>query len=211
MSVENAYMKQYNPPFRQGVVYALESTPPYRVRVQFPDRDGVISYWLPISVPKIAEDKFFWQPDIGELVLVLMDEHDENGCVVGSMPNAVDGAPPGLGPDIFYIGFKDGTTLQYNRATHQLQVELGTGGSLSLAGSTGSSITMDPTGDIAFNSAAAIKFHLGGAGADDGIALVSKLIAAFNTHTHGTPPTTGTPTTPWTPDTVSSGTIQVTD
>lgn len=209
MALEDKYVQQYNPPFRQGIVYALEAAPPYRVRVRFVDRDNIISYWLPVTMPKIMQDKFFWQPDIGEQVLCIMDEHDENGAVVGSIPSTVDQAPPGLGPDHFYIGFKDGTTLQYNRVTHQLQVALGAGGSVSLTGDSGSSITLDPAGDITFNSVGALQFKLGGAAAADSLAVVSKLLTAFNAHVHGAAGTP--PTVPWTPVTIASGTVKVTN
>lgn len=209
MSLKGEYATQYNPPFRQGTVFALESTPPYRVRVQFPDRDNVISYWLPINVPKIMQDKFFWQPDIGELVLCIMDEHDENGVVVGAIPNEQDAAPAGLTPDNFYIGFKDGTTISYNRATHVLEVSLAASGSFALTGATGSTVSLDASGDISFNSTSAIRFQLGEGAADDGLALVSKLVAAFNAHSH--PALNAPPTVPWTTDTVSSETVKVTD
>lgn len=211
MPIETQYVEQFNPAFRQGVVAVLETVPPYRVRVRFPDRDNILSYWLPCIVPKIQDDKFFWQPDIGELVLCSMDEHDENGAVVGSMPNQQDGAPAGLGPDIFYIGFKDGTTLQYNRATHQMTVRLAAGASLNLSQTTGSGIVLDAAGNITFTAAASISFSAAGGATPDALALVSKLVEAFNTHTHGEPPTTGTPTVPWTAETVSSSLVKVTD
>jgi len=207
--VTGPYTEQYAPAYRTGLVYEVENTPPYRVRVQFPERDNVISWWLPICFPKTQDDKFFWQPDIGEQVVCLLDEHDENGCVLGSIPSLVDAPPPGLTPDEFYVQFQDGTTLQYNRATHQLTIALVAGGTATLSQAAGGQINLDATGNVEVQAAASVSFLQGGAAAEDGLALVSKLIAAFNAHTHGTPPSTGTPTAPWTPATVESELVKV--
>lgn len=123
-SARGPYTEQFHPPYRTGIVAQIESVPPYRVRVQFPDQANVLSWWLPVQVPKTQNDKFFWQPDIGEQVSVVMDEWDENGIVTGSVPSQVDSAPSGLTPSDFYIQFADGTILQYNRATSALKVSI---------------------------------------------------------------------------------------
>lgn len=206
------YYRQENPAFRTALVYAIESVPPYRVRVQFPERDNVISYWLPVQVPKIMNDKFFWQPDINEQVCVLMDENDENGIVLGSVPSQADQAPAGLTPAQFYIGFEDGTILQYNRTTHQLTVSLGTGGQAVLSTDAGGSITLDPSGNIEFKAAGSITFAQGGESVADSLVLVSKFLAAFNAHTHGAVPDAGPPpTVPLIAMDVSSSLVKVSD
>ena len=178
-SVRGPYTEQFHPPYRTGIVAEIESVPPYRVRVQFPDQANVLSWWLPIQVPKTQNDKFFWQPDIGEQVSVLMDEWDENGIVTGGVPSTVDAAPAGLTPADYLIQFEDGTTLHYNRTSHQLTVTMGSGGQLSITNN---------------------------GMATDALALVSKLVTAFNTHTHGRGPG---PDVPWTPSTVQSAIVKV--
>src|ERR1700674_4306379 len=55
------------------------------VRVAFPDRDQMLSYWLPILFSKTQNDKSYWIPDIGEQVVCLMDEHDEAGTGLGAI------------------------------------------------------------------------------------------------------------------------------
>ncbi len=62
--------------FRVGLV-KQQDLQGARVRVAFPDRDQMLSYWLPILFSKTQNDKSYWIPDIGEQVVCLMDEHDE--------------------------------------------------------------------------------------------------------------------------------------
>lgn len=144
--------KQGHPAYRTGLVYALEAQPPYRVRVQFPDRDNILSWWLPVCVTKTQDDKDFWQPDIGEQVACLMDEHDENGCVLGSVASLVDAPPAGLTPNDRFYEFSDGTILHYNRVTHVLSVALTAGGQFSVTQPGGASILLDPTGAVTINA-----------------------------------------------------------
>lgn len=202
-SAKGPYTQQYNPPFRTGLVCELESAPPYRVKVQFPDRDNIISQFLPVIVPKIQSDKFFWQPDIGEQVAVIFDQWDEDGYVVGSVPSMVDHAPDGLGPDVFYIGFEDGTSLQYNRQTHALTVTLAADASITMTQPAGGKIELDASGNLTLQAASSITLSGASGSLTDALPLVSLLVAAFNAHTHGTIPGP-TPTVPWTSSTVAS-------
>jgi phage baseplate assembly protein V len=141
------YAVQYHPVFRTGLVTA-QNIAAGQVRVQFPDRDNVVSYWLPVIVPKTQNDKFFFMPDIGEQVVVLMDEHDEYGAVVGSIPSTVDGPPPGVTTDTFTALFKDGTRIQYDRGAHVLNVALGAGGSATLSTPLGNEVVLGSEGTV---------------------------------------------------------------
>lgn len=202
-AAKGPYTQQHNPPFRTGLVVELEAVSPYRVKVQFPDRDNVISQFLPVLVPKIQDDKYFWQPDMGEQVAVIFDEFDENGYVAGSMPSMADFAPEGLGPDITYIGFKDGTSFKYNRATHEMTVTLAASASFTLTQPSGGAIGIDPDGNITLQAASSITLSGAGGSLTDALPLVSLLVAAFNLHTHGTVPGPP-PTVLWTSATVAS-------
>jgi phage baseplate assembly protein gpV len=77
----------------------------------------MLSYWLPVVVPKTQSDKAYWLPDIGEQVVCLMDERDEDGVVLGAIYSRVDGTPV-QNADICYLGFKDGASFEYDRAGH---------------------------------------------------------------------------------------------
>jgi phage baseplate assembly protein V len=163
------------------------------------------SYWLPVKVMKIQNDKDFWQPDLGEQVSVTMDEHDENGIVNGSVPSTVDFAPAGLTPADRYTQFADGTIVRYNRTTHQMTIELCAGAVFTLTQPAGGKILLDAAGNITLQAASSITLAGASGSLTDALPLVSLLVAAFNAHTHGPLPSPGpTPTVPWTPATVAS-------
>jgi phage baseplate assembly protein gpV len=90
-----------------------------RLRVTFNEFDQMLSYWLPVVVPKTQNDKTYWLPDIGEQVICLMDHRDEAGVVLGAIYSQVD-ATPVQSADKCHIGFKDGTAIEYDRAAHVL-------------------------------------------------------------------------------------------
>jgi phage baseplate assembly protein V len=102
-----------------------------RVRVQFPDRDKIRSYWLQVVVSKTLADKAFWMPDAGEQVVCLMDEFDEAGAVLGAVYSTVD-TPPVQSPDKFHLTFRDGTIIEYDRAAHALNIVLCAGANATL-------------------------------------------------------------------------------
>jgi phage baseplate assembly protein gpV len=92
-----------------------------RVRVTFPDYDHLLSYWLPIVVPKTQNDKAYWIPDIGEQVICLMDLRDEAGVVLGAIYSSADLAPV-FSADKWHLGFRDGAAFEYDRALHVLSL-----------------------------------------------------------------------------------------
>ena len=78
----------------------------HMVRVAFPD-DGDVSHELPVICPNTKDNSDFHMPDVGEDVL----------CVY-----APEVARPTANQDERKVKFKDGTTVTYNRATHELDV-----------------------------------------------------------------------------------------
>jgi len=108
-------------PFRVGLVVERDVAR-VAVRVQFPERDQMVSWWLPIVVPKTQDDKWLWLPDEGEQEVCLMDEHDEAGVVLGAIYSAADRAPV-ESTEKFHVAFKDGTKAEYDRATHVMRVD----------------------------------------------------------------------------------------
>ena len=107
--------------FRVGKVVAVDEKTA-KVRVELEDADKVITYWLPVVVQKAQDDKFYWLPDVGELVLVgFLDYGIEQGFVLGSIYNQQD-KPPVASKDKMHIQFKDGTVIEYDRNTHKLLI-----------------------------------------------------------------------------------------
>ncbi len=100
--------------FRLGIVKEQDLSLG-RLRVVFIEFDQMVSYWLPLVVPKTQNDKAYWIPDIGEQVVCLMDAHDEAGVVLGAIYSQPDSTPV-QSADKFHVSFKDGATMEYDRS-----------------------------------------------------------------------------------------------
>jgi len=109
-----------NPTFRVGIVQQQDALRA-KVRVVFPDYDEVISWWLPIIFFKTQNDKAYWIPDIGEQVVCLMDLRDEAGAVLGAIYSDAD-VPPVNSANKFHLAFQDGTSFDYDRVAHLLDL-----------------------------------------------------------------------------------------
>lgn len=95
-----------------------------RVRVQLLDCDGMVTYWLQVAVPKSQNDKFYWVPDAGELVLCAFLEHGfEQGFVIGAVYNEKDTTPV-QDKDKIHIKFQDGSYIEYDRKEHKLKADI---------------------------------------------------------------------------------------
>ncbi|MGH7914720.1 MAG: phage baseplate assembly protein V [Candidatus Binataceae bacterium] len=162
--------------FRVGLV-KQQDPQGARVRVAFPDRDQMLSYWLPILVSKTQNDKSYWVPDIGEQVVCLMDEHDEAGAVLGAIYSTAD-TPPAQSADKYHMSFKDGATLEYDRAAHALVVILPSGATMNLSVNR-ASIAIDSSGDITVHAAGGINLVTSAHNAS-----VDAIINVYNGHTH---------------------------
>ncbi|MBN3779913.1 phage baseplate assembly protein V [Burkholderia sp. Ac-20345] len=132
--------------FKTGVVSAVDGAG--NVRVTFEDI-GVQSFWLPVCYPKTQDDKAFWTPDAGEQVRCIMDEHLEDGTVLGAIYSAADSVPWSSG-DVYGWLFKDGGGFSYNRSTGELDV--------NVKGNT----TVTIGGDANINVAGALNVTSGG-------------------------------------------------
>lgn len=136
-----------------------------RVRVVFGAEDGMLSWWLPVLQAKTGADKVYWMPDVEEHVVCLLDERAEFGVVLGAIYSEVD-KPPVASLDRLHVAMKDGTTIDYNRESHRLEV--------TVAG-----------GDLVLNVDQGASVHVGGEGGDQ---LVTKqfITSVFLKHTHPT-------------------------
>ncbi|ENT4126260.1 phage baseplate assembly protein V, partial [Salmonella enterica] len=61
-----------------------------RVRVRLPGKNNLRTWWLDVLQHNTQNNKDYWLPDIGEQVRLLLDEHAEDGVVLGSTYNAQD-------------------------------------------------------------------------------------------------------------------------
>jgi len=165
--------------FTVGIVKAQDAVN-CRVRVTFPHRSQMQSWWLPVLVPKSQNDKAYWMPDIGEMVVCLMDEHFEDGAVLGAIYSSID-KPPASSADKYHWTFKDGATFDYDRSSHALAVTLPAGGTMSIR-ANGATIQIDASGNI--NLTAAGNINLGTSSHNDS---VNGIINTYNSHTHPDP------------------------
>jgi phage baseplate assembly protein V len=165
--------------FRVGLV-KQQDLQTARVRVAFPDRDQLLSYWLPLLFTKTQNDKSYWIPDVGEQVVCLMDEHDEAGAVLGAIYSVVD-PPPVESADKYHLSFKDGASIEYDRGAHALAVNLPSGATITLSAG-GASIAVDAGGNIAVHAAGGINL-ITSAHNDS----VDGIIDTYNGHTHPDP------------------------
>lgn len=112
--MEMATREESAPTLRFGFVTALDESG-CRVRVQFPDLDGLESYWLPVLRPKTHRDKYYCLPDVGEQVACLLDGAGEEGVVLGAVFGERDPSQGG-GPEVLSIVFGNGDVLRHDRA-----------------------------------------------------------------------------------------------
>jgi phage baseplate assembly protein V len=163
--------------FRVGIV-KTQDVQNARVRVTFPDRNQMTSWWLPICVPKSQNDKAYWIPDVGEQVVCLMDEHDEDGAVLGSIYSSADTAPVSSA-DKWHVTMKDNATFEYDRAAHNLAINLPANAAMTIV-VNGVTISIDSGKNINLSGAADIKLVT-----TSHTDSVNNIINVFNGHTHG--------------------------
>jgi phage baseplate assembly protein V len=147
--------------YRVGII-KVQDTAKGRVRVAFPDRDQMESWWLPVIFAKTQNDKLYWMPDLGEQVICLMDEYDEDGVVVGSIYSSAD-TPPVTSADKLHWTSKDGATFEYDRAVHALQMTIPSGGTVTIS-ANGASLAIDSTGNVEITAIGQILLAGGGPG-----------------------------------------------
>jgi phage baseplate assembly protein V len=83
-------------------------------RVQFAE-DEITSAWLPIVQDNTLGDKNYRGMKVDEHVACLMDEHAENGVIVGAIYNKKD--TPAYSGEKVGVKFEDGTEVVYDKST----------------------------------------------------------------------------------------------
>lgn len=121
------------------------------VRIRLGDADGLTSYELPVLFRKTQDDKEYQLPDIGEQVLaVFLPGGLEQGFVIGAFYSRADLVPV-ASQDKWHKRFKDGTWLEYDRASHSLTADVK--GSVEVKVAT--TAMVDAGGDLTAKTAAA--------------------------------------------------------
>lgn len=145
--------------YRRGIVVAIDPATA-RVRCQFPERDGLVSWWLDVLQDRTLGDRTYWMPDIGEYVGCMMDEHDEAGAVVGSVFSSAD-PPPVTDPDKRHRVHKDGAVFEYDRKLHRWYVyvpgDIEVIANGNVTATVGGAVALDAQGDIDVTSATRVS------------------------------------------------------
>lgn len=92
------------------------------VKVVFEDKDSLVSDELPVLTMGSSKNKMYWLPDVGEQVCCIMLPNGHNaGFCLGSYYSDAD--PPNVSSqDIRRVDFGDGSYVQFDRATGNLDI-----------------------------------------------------------------------------------------
>jgi phage baseplate assembly protein V len=114
--------------FRHGKVIERkidEKTKCPVVRVQFLDKQGLVSYWLPIKQFGGRKTLHFYVPKIGDNVNVnFLANGVEHGFVDGSYFTKKD-PPPDLDIDTRHYKTEDGTVIEYRETDSTFRLDVG--------------------------------------------------------------------------------------
>ena len=105
-------------------VGTVSSTNPQKhtARVTISDEDNLTTHELAVLCRNTFKNHDYNMPDVGDDVLcVFMPQGIEEGFILGSFL-AGNEQPPTTNQDERKVEFADGTTVTYNRATHELDV-----------------------------------------------------------------------------------------
>lgn len=116
----NETFNEAAPTLKFGTVSAVDEQT-MRVRVRLPDLDNLRTDWLPVLTRKSLRDKDYWLPDVGEHVAVLLDANGDDGVVLGAFFSEADTVPV-TSRDKWHRRFRDGTTIEYDRAARKLSI-----------------------------------------------------------------------------------------
>jgi phage baseplate assembly protein V len=107
------------------------------VRVQYLDKEGLISKWLPIKQPGARATMMFQVPKIGNDVNVTMlPNGSEDGFVDGSFYNEKNPPPASVDIDTRHFKTEDGSIIEYREidSTFNLDASAATNGARSGSG-----------------------------------------------------------------------------
>lgn len=91
-----------------------------KVKVRF-EEDNLVSDWIPFTIPQVKNNKIHYWPAEGEHVICAMDEHCENGAVIGAVYSQRDAVPAGAEQSQFYYS-SDAVTIRVNVDRVEVQV-----------------------------------------------------------------------------------------
>lgn len=95
----------------------------HMARIQFPDKENLVSAWIPVAVPNSKKNRDECHLDIGEHVYcAMMGNGLESGVVLCSVFDDKNKPPEG-NADIRKTTYDDGTEISYDRKNKLLEIK----------------------------------------------------------------------------------------
>jgi len=88
-----------------------------RIRVTLPERDNLVTYWIPVCQRNTHQNKHRSLPDLGAHVQILLAANGVDGAYLGSIYSTPE-PPPVMDDAQEYVRFKDGSEVLYDPASH---------------------------------------------------------------------------------------------
>jgi phage baseplate assembly protein gpV len=114
--------------FRQGKVIdrKLDDKQGPLVRVQYLDKQGLVSRWLPVKQFGSRSTMHLYVPKIGDDVNVnMLPNSSEDGFVDGSFFNKANPPPAGIDLDTRHYKTEDGTVIEYRETDSTFRLDVG--------------------------------------------------------------------------------------
>lgn len=94
----------------------------HAVRVDLPALENLQTDWLPVVTMGAGGNQFYCLPDVGALVVCVLDARGESGVCLGAIYNDADPVPA-TSRDIHVLQYSNGTRIQHNRKTGDVLVK----------------------------------------------------------------------------------------
>ncbi|MDK4575410.1 phage baseplate assembly protein V [Kingella kingae] len=94
----------------------------HAVRVDLPALENLQTDWLPVITLGAGGNQFYCLPDVGALVVCVLDAQGESGVCLGAIYNDADPVPE-TSRDIHVLQYTNGTRIQHNRKTGDVLIK----------------------------------------------------------------------------------------
>lgn len=103
-----------------GTVAAVDASR-HALRVTLPALENLQTDWLPMITPAALGNQFYSLPDVGTLVVCLLDTQGESGAVLGAIYNDAD-PTPASNAELHVLQYRNGTRIEHDRSTGDVRV-----------------------------------------------------------------------------------------
>ncbi|ACF12732.1 phage baseplate assembly protein V [Chloroherpeton thalassium ATCC 35110] len=153
-------------------------------RVMFPELN-LTSGWYFVLQRKTKMEKYYVMPDIGEHVVCLCSDDLAWGVVLGAIYNDLNTIPADAKSGVEMKVFSDGTTVKYDTAGSELEINLNTSGKVKLIGNVEIVGNVSIDGEMSATKDISTEKNLeAGEDVSDGNGSMNEMRETYNTHTH---------------------------